>query len=360
MKSAYFQDRFTFDRSNKTLEFQGSLEEEYYMLLAETQGVIGKLDGICQFVPNVDTYIKLMMIQEVCASCELENEPAKFYDFFDCGDTSGRINLSTKILNAIQYVQDYTFSENLLKTLSGILSNSKAVENEYRKSDGLSVYDIFQNSITQPVPQNWISTEVKDIGKYIANSLNENSLTTASTIHYQLEVLNPFSSYSRVIARIIAMMVLKWHGLLNCPILWLSNSLVETKIEYKDRIITVYKQGEDCLDILWGRFFLRAVNTSAKKAIQQIETLERERKKHLALLLQIGNGNKSILTIYDYVAKNVIVNIRQISDALGLSFSNVSKVVAIFENAGILRQVVQKERYRQFGYVPMLDLIEYD
>ena len=80
----------------------------------------------------------------------------------------------------------------------------------------------------------------------------------------------------------------------------------------------------------------------------------------MALLLQIGNGNKSILTIYDYVAKNVIVNIRQISDALGLSFSNVSKVVAIFENAGILRQVVQKERYRQFGYVPMLDLIEYD
>jgi len=113
------------------------------------------------------------------------------------------------------------------------------------------------------------------------------------------------------------------------------------------------------LNILWGRFFLTAVSASTKKTINQIEYLANIKQTHIALLPKISNGNKSTQAIYEYVASTIIVSVRQISDELGLSFSSVAKVVKTFEENGILRQVTQKERYRKFGYVPVLDLIEY-
>ena len=78
------------------------------------------------------------------------------------------------------------------------------------------------------------------------------------------------------------------------------------------------------------------------------------RQEYKSMLPQISNGNKSIDAIYEYVANTIIVNVRQISDELGLSFSGVTKVVKAFEEVGILRQATHKERYRQFGYAPVL------
>ena len=63
--------------------------------------------------------------------------------------------------------------------------------------------------------------------------------------------------------------------------------------------------------------------------------------------------------IYDYVAETVIVSVRQIADDLGLSFSGVLKVIKSFEDAKIIQSLTPKERYRTYGYVPVLDLVEY-
>jgi len=357
--SYYFKGHSSFNENKKPHDFLTEMNDEFNSLLAETTGLVGKLDGICRFVPNLDMYIHLLMVQEACASCELENKPMRFYDFFGSEGVSKNTLLAPNLLNAMRYVQDYAFSENMIKRAHGVLATVEIKESEYRNTQYLSIDHFFMRYLTHPVPSDWIPTAINDMVKYILSDNPQNGLIKAATIQYQLEVLSPFNQYSRVIARMMAMLSLKWDGLLPYPVLWLSDYLSGVKVEYADRINAAYKQDEDLFPIIWIKFFLLAVNASARNSIQLIEGLTNARETHIALLPKISGGNKSVQIIYDYIARTVILNLRQISDALGLSFSGVTKVIKSFEEAGIIRQVTQKERYRQFGYVPVLDLFEY-
>jgi len=350
---------FKFNKNKNPNDFFVETYDEFNSLLAETTGLVGKLDGICRFVLNLDMYIHLLMVQEACASCELENTPTQFYDFFRSAGASKNSPLALNILNAMNYVQDYAFSENLIKKAHGMLATAEIKESEYRNTQYLSIDHFFMRYLTHPVPSDWIPTAINDMAKYMSRDNVQNGLVKAATIQYQLEVLSPFNRYSRVIARMMAMLSLKWDGLLPYPVLWLSDYLSGVKIEYADRINAAYKQDEDLFSIIWIKFFLLAVNASARNSIQLIECLTNAQETHITLLPQISGGNKSVQMIYDYISCTIITNVRQISDALKLSFSGVTKVVKSFEEAGILRQVTHKERYRLFGYAPVLDLFEY-
>jgi len=266
-------------------------------------------------------------------------------------DTSLALNL----VQAIKYAYNRPFSGGLLKRINGIITTSEVVVSEFRKNQSVSPNDIFWAKGSNPVPQDIINSAIFDMENDIRNIDYRTALFVAAKIQYQLEILNPFSKYSRMTARVIAMLFLKWSGLLSHPVLWLSDYLSDFKIEYKDRIFETYKRSEDMLNALWTKFFLSAINTSAKRAIYLIDLLENTRQAHIALVPKICDGNKSALIIYEYVSRSVIINVRQVADEYGLSFSGVSKVIKSFESAGIVRQVTQKERYRQFGYAPVLD-----
>jgi Fic family protein len=343
-----------------SMGYQPGIDDEFYSLLAEAYGFVGKLNGICSYVPNLDVYIKLLSVQEVCASCELENIPVRFYDFFENAHTMKGSLLPSNLLKAIEYAKAGTkFSENFVKRLHGILATSEIADSKYRYNQGITQTDVFYRYGSHPIPADWIKSAMLDMEKYVSHIEYRNALFVAARIQYQLEILDPFDKYSRAVARIIAVSALRWGGLLTHPALWLSAYLHDLTIEYKDRIVAAYRQGEELFGILWIKFFLIAVIASSNNAMSLIESLTSARQEHEAMLPHISNGNKSIEAIYEYVANTIIVNVRQISDALGLSFSSVTKVVKAFEEAGILRQVTKKERYRQFGYAPVLALIEY-
>ena len=358
--SYYFEDRQMYvSEPTIPMGYQPGIDDEFYSLLAESYGLVGKLDGICRYAPNADLFIKLLSIQESCASCELENIHVWFYDFFDSAHTSKGFALASNLLKAMKYANEYKFSENLVIEIHGILTTSEASGSKYRNSQGVSSNDVFYRYGSHPIPPNRIYSAICEMEKYVSSIEYRNALFVAARMQYQIEVLDPFDRHSRAIARILSMSALRWGGLLTHPALWLSDYLLNTNIEYRDRIIAAYRQGEDMFSVLWIKFFLIAVIASAKKSIKLIEVLTNMHDAHIAMLPKISNGNKLVLSIYDYAANSIIVNVRQISDALCISFSSVTKVVKAFEDSGILRQVTQKERYRQFGYVPVLDLFEY-
>ena len=302
----------------------------------------------------------LLSIQEICASCELENIPVRFYDFIESSRAIKGYSLPINFFNAIEYAKNCTtFSEGFIKQLHGILATSEISDSKYRYNQEITKTDIFNRYGSHPIPADTIQSAMREMEKYISSIEYKNALLVAARIHYQLEILDPFDKYSRTIARIIAVSALRWGGLLSHPALWLSAYLHDLTIEYRDRIVATYRQGEELFSVLWIKFFLIAVIASSNNAIRLIESLTSARNEHKEIIPHISHGNKSTDTIFEYVANTIIVNVRQISDALGLSFSSVTKVVKAFEEAGILRQVTQKERYRQFGYAPVLDMIEY-
>jgi|GEM_PF-4900594 len=357
--SYYFKDNLKISNENIALDYRREIDEEFYSLLSEANRLIGKLDGICRFVSHVEFYEKILLIQEACASCGLENKAVHFYDFFDKTANTKELLLPTNLLSAMSYARNSTFSDSTIKTIHGILMNSEKTETKYRNSERVSVNDTFFLNISQPIPSNWIPTAISDMKKYITTDASDNVLIRAAKVLYQLEVLKPFDMRSSMISRMMPALILKWSGLLSHQVLGLSGYMLDAKIEYKDRIRSTYNRWENMMSVLWTKFFLRAMIDSSNKSIQLVEALEDARKSHIDMLPEISNGNKSIQRIYDYVAETVIVSVRQIADDLGLSFSGVLKVIKSFEDAKIIQSLTPKERYRTYGYAPMLGLVEY-
>ena len=256
--SYYFKDTHKTYGEKTALDYRQKIDEEFYSLLSEANRLVGKLDGICHFVPHVEFYEKILLIQEACASCALENEIVQFYDFFDRTVNTKELQLPTNLLKAMSYAGNNTFSDNMIKKTYGILINSGKTEIQYRNSEGISVNDIFFTNMTQlsqPIPSNLISTAISDMKKYITTDTYDNALIKAAKVLYQLEVLKPFDTNSRMISRMIPALILKWSGLLSHQVLGLSGYLLNAKIEYMDRIIATYKSWEDIMSVLWAKFF---------------------------------------------------------------------------------------------------------
>ena len=356
--SYYFKINFEPFNGKTALDYRREIDEEFYSLLSEANRLIGKLDGICRFVSHVEFYEKILLIQEACASCGLENKTVHFYDFFDKTTNTKELQLPANLLNAMSYARNSTFSDSMIKTIYGILMNNEKTEIKYRNSEIAFVNDMFFTNMSQPIPSNWIPTAISDMKKYITADTSDDILIKAAKVLYQFEVLKPFDTYSRMISRMMPALILKWSGFLSHQALGLSVYLLNAKVEYTDRIVATYNRSEDMMSVLWTKFFLRGIIDSASKSIQLIETLEDAREAHMEILPEISNGSKSIQRIYDYVAETVIVSVRQVADDLGLSFSGVLKVVKSFEDAQIVRSLTPKERYRKYGYVPMLEVVD--
>ena len=354
----YFQDQSVFSGKYELSGFKIGIDDEFYSLLNEAYGLVGRLNGTCQFVPNLDYYAKLLMIEESCASCELDHIHVRFYDYFNSEEKANDLQFAVNHLKAVEYANNNAFSSSLLKTVHGILASGNIKESKYRSRSNIVSGEFYRRSDPERIYLSEIIPAIKEIKEHLTNANYHNGLMAAAKIQYQLEILAPFDRYNKIIARIIAMRVLKWAGLLDFPVLGLSNYFLDLKTEYNDRIDAAYRHDEGLLDVMWVKFFIKAVNESAKKSINLIESLANARRTHMAMLPKISNGSKSIQAIYDYISETIIVNVRQISDVLGLSFGSVSKVMKIFEKTGIIRMLTSKERYRQYGYIPILDLID--
>ncbi|NJO00261.1 MAG: Fic family protein [Bacteroidia bacterium] len=89
--------------------------------------------------------------------------------------------------------------------------------------------------------------------------------------HYQFEAIHPFSDGNGRTGRIMNIHILINKSILDLPILYLSNYIVNTKDNYYDLIGSVSQRGK-WKD--WIKYMLRAVEITAKKTLAKIEDIK--------------------------------------------------------------------------------------
>ena len=112
---------------------------------------------------------------------------------------------------------------------------------------------------------------------------------------------------------------------LTTPALYISYFLKKNRIEYYDRMTEVRRAGNY---EQWVKFFLLALYEAATDAIETVDKL-------IALQTNgffhrnIRKNQKTACIVFEYLEKNPIIEISKTSEALGMAYNTVSRIVKI-------------------------------
>jgi Fic family protein len=237
---------------------------------------LAELKGLGQTIPNQAVLVNSLILQEAKASSEIENiittNDALFKAFTA---KASRIDPATKevlgyneaLWEGFRTLQKHPIlSTNLfIKIVQTIKENRAGI----RTTPGTTVANSATGEIiyTPPEGETKIRDKLKNLEDFIHAEHEMDSLVKLALIHYQFEAIHPFSDGNGRTGRIINILFLILHDLLDLPVLYLSKQIIEHKSDYYRLLqnVTSKNQWEP-----WILFILDAVEETAKFSRQQI------------------------------------------------------------------------------------------
>jgi Fic family protein len=138
------------------------------------------------------------------------------------------------------------------------------------------------------------------------------------------------------------------------PLLYLSYYFRLHRSEYYDRL-TAEREAGDWEG--WVRFFLEGIRVTADEAARTAASIAAMQESHRAMVALLGGNAFKLL---DHLFRQPLVNIGTASEILEVTFPTASKLVAGFENEGIIDEVTGYKRNRMFRYSSYLKLFSDD
>ncbi len=230
---------------------------------------LAELKGLGETIPNQSMLVNSVVLQEAKASSEIENiittDDALFRAF--TAKTS-RVDPSTK--EVLRYREALWEGYNELKKRPILATNlfvklvQRIKENQagIRRTPGTTISNAVTGEIiyTPPEGEAIIRDKLKNLEDYIHGEDNIDPLIKLALIHYQFETIHPFSDGNGRTGRIINILYLVFHGLLDLPVLYLSKFVIDRENEYYRllRQVTEKREWEP-----WILYMLDAVEETA-------------------------------------------------------------------------------------------------
>jgi Fic family protein len=179
------------------------------------------------------------------------------------------MNANADVAEVINYIKAAQFALERLNTLpicSRLLRDTHAIlmegvrgqdknPGEYRRSQNWIGPQNCTLKDARYIPPNVddMTAAMSDLEKYINESNIYDPLVRAALIHYQFETIHPFLDGNGRIGRLLILLYLMEHKLLNKPVIYVSYFLKKNQFEYYDRISEVRRSGNY---EQWVSFFL--------------------------------------------------------------------------------------------------------
>ena len=195
---------------------------------------------------------------------------------------------------------------------------------------------------------------MSDLEKYIHAEDTLDPLIQAALIHYQFETIHPFLDGNGRVGRLLITLFLIEKKVLSSPALYISYFLKKNRIEYYDRMMEVRQKGTF---EQWIKFFLSAVIESAEDAVLTIKDLHILHNENIEKL-KTERSAKTLISLFDYLEQQPIVDIGKTAKYLGLSYNTTAKAVQTMQRLNILVASDNKNRNRTFSYTQYLDILK--
>jgi Fic family protein len=212
-----------------------------------------------------------------------------------------------------------------------------------------------------PPPPNFISELTSELEKSWHSDSQLDPLVRCGIAHAQLELIHPFSDGNGRVGRLFIALFLKERGLLDEPVLVLSEYLERRRLQYYDALDSVVYTGS--WDN-WLQFFLTAVSEQALRRYdlvgKQVALYHGYKHSIREVRDSQARGRKTAYDeeALDLVFGNVFVTSESLQKGLRISAATANKLLERFVNLGILRETTGGLRNRRFMCVELLKLLK--
>ncbi len=201
---------------------------------------LAELKQAAELIPNSAVLVNALPLLEARASSEIENivtTTDKLFEYMDIADDSA--DAATK--EALRYRS--ALYEGTKMVQRGMLTTDMAIqicstikgrELDLRHEAGTTLKNRMTGDViyTPPVGQKLLQAKLDNWADFMHRNTEIDPLIRMAIQHYQFEAIHPFSDGNGRTGRILNILFLVEHGLLDSPILYLSRYVINHKAAY--------------------------------------------------------------------------------------------------------------------------------
>ena len=250
--------------------------------LSNASRYLAELKGFANSIPNQHILINAITINEAKDSSAIENIVTTHDSIYKVITESGFkesaakevVDYRSAIWRGYEIIKEKGFiSTNILVELQSMI---EPMNYGIRKTPGTNLVNSVTGEIIYTPPQ--IESEIRDLLKNLENYINNfedetDPLIKMAMIHYQFESIHPFYDGNGRTGRILNVLYLVLSGLLDSPILYLSNYINKNKSDYY-RLFNEFREKNNYED--WIIYILKGIQETSKNTIDLIKMIQEE------------------------------------------------------------------------------------
>ena len=337
-------------------------------LLEKASLRLGELNSFSRFVPDPDMFIKMHIFKEAVTSSRIEGTQTNIEEAIieereinpEKRDDWREVNNYVTAMNtAIEELKTLPLSNRLIRNTHKILLSSGRGEHknpgEFRKSQNWIGGASLADALFIPPAHTELPDLLGDLELFLHNTdIKIPHLIRIAIAHYQFETIHPFLDGNGRIGRLLITLYLVSEGVLEKPLLYLSEFFEKNKTLYYDNLELVRTKN----DIgQWLKFFLTGVIQTSENGVSTLHkitdlkaTIEREK------ILTMGKRAKQGSVLLHALFSKPVVTTKDVQNITGLSPKAANDLVQAFLTADILKETTGYQRNRVFSFEDYLRL----
>lgn len=251
---------------------------------------VAELKQAAELIPNSAVLVNALPLLEARASSEIENivtTTDKLFEFADIAEdradaaTKEALRYRTALYEGTKMVQRGMLTTDMAIQ---ICSTIKGLELDIRAESGTTLKNRMtgETIYTPPVGQQLLIEKLDNWADFMHRNVEFDPLVRLAVQHYQFEAIHPFSDGNGRTGRILNILFLVEHGLLDSPILYLSRYIIQNKAAYY-RLLQNVTKNQDWTP--WILFILDGVEETCTWTTDKIKSI-RELMEHTAQFVQ--------------------------------------------------------------------------
>lgn len=342
-------------------------------LIERANRALGRLDGVARLLPDPTLLVYGYIRREAVLSSQIEGTQSSLSDLllFETEDAPGvpidDVREVSNYVAAIEYglerIETLPISIRLLKEVHArLLKGGRGADKtpgELRRTQNWVGGNRPGTALFVPPPPHLVIETLGALELFLQGQPEAfPTLIKAALAHVQFETIHPFLDGNGRLGRLLITLLLCAEGALRQPLLYLSLYFKTHRDQYYALLQRVRTEGvwEE-----WLRFFLRGVQevsesaeTTARRMLDMFET---DRAK---IQQELGRKAGSALRLQEHMQRHPIFRIPEAATSLGLSKPTVGTAVDELVKIGLVKEIGQRKRGRQYSYRRYIKLLAED
>lgn len=342
----------------------GSLQ----LQLSAADRALGALNMVISVLPNPELLTGMFIQKEALLSSQIEGTQSSFVDVLGAEEEHPPTKDVGEVLNYVRAARhglkrlkedDLPLCLRLIKEMHHILmadvrgGSANLTPGEFRTMQNWVGGTSPANARFVPPPASELPQLLGDFEQYMNLHNDLPPLVQCALLHYQFETLHPFNDGNGRVGRLLITLYLVSKGILDQPILYLSAYLKIHQQEYYDRLQQVRTHGTY---EKWIAFFLEGIEVVCQMVIDTTRRVQLLERTDIDAIVAAGAGSQGIGFIR-LMLQQPVVQVKDIEQALSVSFSTANKIIALAEQLGIVQQISQGRRNRKYIYKNYVDIL---